>query len=408
VGAAVRRGAIAAACLLLASAWTQAGTDESGVYHFTDVERIVAVGDLHGDYEQYLDVLASAGLVNARGKWTGGNTHLVQTGDVTDRGPDSRAIIDHLEDLKEQAERKGGRVHTLIGNHEAMNSYGDLRYVHPGEFEAFRGRNSERYREKQWEFHLEQLKQHKPEQFLVMDLDQYRLEWEAKIPLGWVEHRLAWAPDGEYGQLLLSNPVAVKINDTLFVHGGLAPDYCHLSLEEITARAHAQLQDYQHEQTGILNDENGPVWYRGLAVADETAFSATLDQILARYGASRVVVGHTPTGGVVWPRFDGRVVVNDTGIAAYYGGHGAYLELSGGTATAGYGEHRLALPETAEDRLDYLRQVIELNPDNQELRKRLAKLLAPVPETPQAEAEGDEEAPDGKSEQVPINPCICR
>jgi hypothetical protein len=404
VGSEVRRGAFAAACLLLTSAWTQAATDESGLYHWKDVERIVAVGDLHGDYEQYLEVLASAGLVNTRGKWIGGSTHLVQTGDVTDRGPGSRAIIDHLEDLKKQAERKGGRVHTLIGNHEAMNSYGDLRYVHPGEFTAFRGRNSEQYREKQWEFHLQQLKQHKPEQFLIMDLDQYRLEWEEKIPLGWVEHRLAWAPEGEYGQWLLSNPVAIKINDTLFVHGGLAPDYCHLSLEEITAQAHAQLQDYRHGQTGILNDENGPVWYRGLATEDETAFRATLDQILARYGASRVVVGHTPTGGVVWPRFGGRVVVNDTGIAAYYGGHGAYLELSGGTATAGYGEHTLALPETAEDRTDYLRQVIELNPDNQELRKRLARLLAAEPTAP----ETDEEMPDAESEPAALNPCICR
>jgi len=404
VGSTVRRGAIVAACLLLASAWTRAGTDESGMYQWTDVERIVAVGDLHGDYEQYLHVLASAGLVNARGKWTGGSTHLVQTGDITDRGPDSRAIIDHLEDLKKQAEREDGRVHILIGNHEAMNSYGDLRYVHPGEYAAFRGRNSEQYREKQWEFHLEQLKQHKPEQFLIMNLEQYRLEWEEKIPLGWVEHRLAWAPEGEYGQWLLSNPVAVKINDTLFVHGGLGPDYCHLSLKEITTQAHAQLQDYRHGQTGILNDENGPVWYRGLAIEDETAFSATIDQILARYGVSRIVVGHTPTGGVVWPRFGGRVVVNDTGIAAYYGGHGAYLELSGDAAAAGYGEQKLALPETPGDRPDYLRQVIELNPDNKELRKRLAWLLAPEPAAPQA----DEEMPDAEAEPAAVNPCICR
>lgn len=404
----VRRGAIAAAWLLLASPWTQAGTDESGMYQWTGVERIVAVGDLHGDYEQYLEVLASAGLVNARGKWTGGSTHLVQTGDITDRGPDSRAIIDHIEGLKKQAERKGGRVHTLIGNHEAMNGYGDLRYVHPGEYAAFRGRNSRQYREKQWEFHLEQLKQHKPEQFLTMDLDQYRLEWEEKIPLGWVEHRLAWAPDGEYGQWLLSNPVAVKINDTLFVHGGLGPDYCHLSLEEITRQAHAQLQDFESGQTGILNDENGPVWYRGLAIEDEAEFGDTLDQILARYGASRIVVGHTPTGGVVWPRFGGRVVVNDTGIAEYYGGHDAYLELAGEVASAGYGEHKLALPEAAGDRPDYLRQVIELNPDNKELRKRLARLLAREPESPQSDAEGDEDAPDAESESAAVNPCICR
>ena len=104
---------------------------------WTGVGRIIAVGDVHGDYEQFTAVLASAGLIDGNGNWTGGKTHLVQTGDVVDRGPDSRAVMDLLMKLEKQAAAAGGAVHALIGNHEAMNVYGDLRYVSPGEFASY-------------------------------------------------------------------------------------------------------------------------------------------------------------------------------------------------------------------------------------------------------------------------------
>ena len=58
-------------------------------YHWQGVERIVAVGDIHGDYGNYIEVLRAAGLVDKKGKWSGGKTHLVQTGDIPDRGPDT-------------------------------------------------------------------------------------------------------------------------------------------------------------------------------------------------------------------------------------------------------------------------------------------------------------------------------
>jgi hypothetical protein len=103
----------------------------------TDVPRIIAVGDLHGDYEQFTSVLSSAGLIDGNGDWTGGKAHLVQTGDVVDRGPDSRSIMDLLMRLEKQAAAAGGGVHALLGNHEAMNVYGDLRYVSPGEFASY-------------------------------------------------------------------------------------------------------------------------------------------------------------------------------------------------------------------------------------------------------------------------------
>ena len=162
-------------------------------YHWEGVDRIVAIGDLHGDYENYLDALRAAGLVDRKGKWAGGKTHFVQTGDIPDRGPDTSKIIEHIRKLGKQAERKGGRVHNLIGNHEAMNVYGDLRYVHEGEYAALATRRSEALRDRYFDLYMQSLEANAPERFAELPED-FREKWNVRHPLGWVEHRQAWDP----------------------------------------------------------------------------------------------------------------------------------------------------------------------------------------------------------------------
>ena len=112
-------------------------------YQWEGVERVVAIGDIHGDLDHYMATLQAAGLVDKRGRWAGGETHLVQVGDLPDRGPDTREIIEHISKLAKQAKRAGGHVHSLIGNHEVMNVTGDLRYLHAGEIAAFETSKSE-------------------------------------------------------------------------------------------------------------------------------------------------------------------------------------------------------------------------------------------------------------------------
>src|SRR2546430_5376380 len=99
--------------------------------------RIVAVGDLHGDYEAWQAIALNAGIIDARGHWAGGKTILVQMGDVTDRWADSLKIVRSLQQLQREAPRKGGRVIVILGNHEAMNLIGDNRYTTAGEYAAF-------------------------------------------------------------------------------------------------------------------------------------------------------------------------------------------------------------------------------------------------------------------------------
>lgn len=361
--------------LLCAPVVVLAKAEKVNDYHWTGVERVIAIADLHGDYERYIDVMRSAGLIDKRGKWIGGDTHLVQTGDIPDRGPDTRKIIDHLVKLSRQAKKKGGHIHMLIGNHEAMNVIGDLRYVTKGEFEAFAGRNSERLQAMQWQRQLDWMKANTPD-FESLDIDAYYAEWQQQVPLGWVEHRVAWSPDGDYGKLVRANKVAVRVNDTIFLHGGISKDYCQFSLQSLTEQAIDAMDNFDPQVTTIIDDPKGPLWYRGYAqepVSD--VYRQTLDNILQRYGAKRVVVGHSPTGGVIWPRFDQRVILNDTGIAKHYGAHKGVLELTPDGITAIYGDERIALPATDDEREDYLRAVIGFDSNNERMKKRLAEML---------------------------------
>lgn len=94
--------------------------------------RIVAVGDLHGDYNQSLSVLRLAGLLDVHNNWSGGDTYLVQTGDILDVGPDDLRIVRLLMQLGTEARKVGGDVHQLIGNHELRNLRGDFSKVDSG------------------------------------------------------------------------------------------------------------------------------------------------------------------------------------------------------------------------------------------------------------------------------------
>src|SRR6476661_7854908 len=73
-------------------------------------QRIVAVGDLHGDFGAWQTIARAAGVMDAKGHWAGGKTILLQLGDVTDRGPDSLKIIRSLQQLQKEARRKGGQA----------------------------------------------------------------------------------------------------------------------------------------------------------------------------------------------------------------------------------------------------------------------------------------------------------
>ena len=345
---------------------------------WSGVERIVAVGDVHGDYGQFVEVLRTAGVIDRKNKWTGGKTHLVQTGDVPHRGPDSRKAMDLLMRLEKQAKKAGGFVHALIANHEAMNVYGDLRYVHPGEYKAFRAMSSGEVRDAYYKAHVERLQSNPGPEGPPAFNASYRERWDRQFPLGYFEHRRQFAPNGKYGRWIRNHNAIIKINDILFLHGGLGPDYVALTIPEINDRVRGELEEFSKLSGGIVIDPEGPLWYRGLAQHDQESEEPHLQALLNQHGARRIVMGHTIVAQAVMPRFGGRAIFIDVGMSAFYGGPAACLLIEGGQLFAIHRGEKLPLPTTDSqpDLLAYLKKAAALDHVPSPLAKAIASLAA--------------------------------
>lgn len=297
---------------------------------FEKVDRIVAVGDVHGAYDRLLEILRAASVIDARNRWSGGRTHLVQTGDVLDRGPDSRRVVEFLRRLAREAERAGGQVHPLIGNHEAMRLLSDLRYVTPGEYEAFVTSESEATRR----FVLES----------VPAAERARAEKET--PLGMVEMIRAFRPDQDLGRYLRTLNAVVRINGVVFLHGGIGPATASMSCTEINDTVRRELgsdleKTRQAPRDTLSASEGGPLWYRGLANEPDT-FAPEVKKILEAQGARAIVVGHSADPGPIRSRFGHTVFLIDTGMQPAYlpKGRASALEIRGNVFTAIYKDSR--------------------------------------------------------------------
>ena len=104
----------------------------------TLADAVIAIGDVHGDFDDFVAILQHTGLIDKQNHWAGGKATFVQTGDLIDRGPKPREVMDLMMALEKEAPSSGGRVVSLLGNHEMMNIMGDLRYVTPENYRQFR------------------------------------------------------------------------------------------------------------------------------------------------------------------------------------------------------------------------------------------------------------------------------
>ena len=268
---------------------------KSKQHTWSDVERIVAVGDVHGDHGQFLKTLLAAKVIDKDARWIGGKTHLVQTGDLFDRGPDSRKAMDLLMKLEVEAKKSGGHVHCLAGNHEEMILRGDWRYVHPGEVQAF-GDNA--------------------------------------------KYSAAVGPGGVYGKWIRGHNGVIKINNVLFLHGGLGGAYATMSLDALNEGIRKGL----NTGTGMARDSNGPLWHRALARGDDASVSEQVKPIFKTHAVRHVVLGHTVSGRII-PKAGGKVILIDVGMSKAYGGPAGCLVIEKGVFYANYAGHpQLKLP----------------------------------------------------------------
>jgi hypothetical protein len=322
----------------------------------TTTERVVAIGDVHGGYGQFQAILRAGGLIDGRRRWTGGRAVFVQTGDVVDRGAESKQAIDLLRRLERDAARARGRVVALLGNHETMRMLGDYRYVSEGEYLAFRTSDSLDLRERLYDLLVSDRKTQASAAGTEFDESAFRTRFLEEVPVGFVEMQQAFAPEGEYGKWLRERDAMAIVNGVAFVHGGVSPAVAPLGCAEINARVRAELgtvrlTDPASLQT-LIAGPDGPLWYRGL-VDGSPLLPEDVDAILQGIGARAIVVGHTPAAEFrIAVQHDGRVYQIDTGLLGgdfYPGGVPSALEFRDGGVTAIYLDRREVLVPPARD-----------------------------------------------------------
>ena len=249
--------------------------------------RVAALSDIHGQFELMRRLLRANGVIDARDRWAFGDGTLVVTGDVFDRGPQVTETLWLLYALQQQAATTGGALHFVLGNHEAMTLYDDLRYLNP----------------------------------------KYA---EVAQALGRAYPAL-YAADTVLGQWLRTRPALLRLGDTLFLHGGIAPDNLGLAqdLGATNAAYRASLGRPKAEvkadpaTSPLYDGKTSPIWYRGYF--NGALDTAQVQALVERLGLQRIVVGHTTIGEVA-SFHDGRVVAIDSAIKRGKSGQLLFIE----------------------------------------------------------------------------------
>ncbi len=254
---------------------------------FNKIRKITALSDIHGQYDVLIELLTNNKIIDENLNWSFGEGHLVITGDIFDRGDKVNEVLWFIYKLEAQAKNKGGRVHYLLGNHEYMILYNDLRYLH------------EKYKTSS----------------TLLNLEYDELYSDKTI----------------IGRWLRSKSTIIKINDILFTHGGISEDfisYGDFNIEKINntmidsipeSRAEINKSDFHK----MYYSTKGLVWYRGyFKKYNPDITDSDISKILRLVGADHIVVGHTTEERVVH-LFKNKIFGVDSGLK--YGKYGEVL-----------------------------------------------------------------------------------
>lgn len=240
-------------------------------------DQLVVLSDLEGN-RAFLDAaLRKLGVTGGDGHWNYGTGQLVILGDSVDRGREVLAVLWRLHDLAIEAQAAGGAVRVVLGNHEQYMLRGVIKSAHP----EFR--------------------------YALQQLGGYQKSLAADTVLG------AW---------LRQQPVALKLGQVLFVHGGVSPQTAKASLT--IQQLNQAMRDYwphtnqQVTHTAALDavlGATGVTQYRGYFRNDRKDLyaKATPEQVtsvLKHFDARQVVVAHTLVEKIQH-LYNGRVIAVD-------------------------------------------------------------------------------------------------
>lgn len=243
-----------------------------------NASRVLALSDIHGEYEYFVEILQNAKVIDSSRHWIWGSGHLVIVGDVFDRGDKVNECLWLIYHLEAEAALAGGGVHFTIGNHELMIMRDDLRYVN--------------------------------EKYLEGIARRYRINYSD-----------LYGPNFELGRWLRSRNSVVKINNMLFTHGGISPALLDsgFGLTEINERMR-ELLDLPaaellfNQRSKFLTGSLGPLWYRGFHFEMEGRYPQSTDEDISRvleyFDVEAVIVGHTGVDSVSG-LYDNRVFAVD-------------------------------------------------------------------------------------------------
>ena len=250
---------------------------------FNNVDSLFVVGDVHGRYDQLINLLQKSQVIDNDLNWIAGKSNLVFLGDLFDRGNDVTKVLWFIYELEEKAIRTGGKVHLVLGNHEIMTMSKDLRFVGNKESAIARayGLNYD------YLFH--------PNKSLL-------------------------------GSWLSSKPSVIKIDQSLFAHGGIV-DLGTNSINEFNQTVAYYMQDplfleimkEQIDSTiydpsewrnmrNFFYDEESPFWYRGYVYSDTLGHQ--LRSMLRKYHSKRHIVAHTPLDSIT-KKYRGKLLTTD-------------------------------------------------------------------------------------------------
>jgi len=307
-------------------------------------DRIIAIGDIHGDLDGLLRIMIGIGVMDEAGSWIASSTLVVLIGDLNDRGPDSIAVISFVMELQQDAEANGGRVESLLGNHELLAAKGDYSYARAVE---------------------------------VLAMEEFRFDQRVGLDA-------FYRGASPYAAWIRSRPTIIKASDCVFVHAGLGDWARECRPEWVNATVAAWVANFQGvtdepgEETFWLvkGDGEGPLWTTAFATdtskSERDGFSKEgLAAVLDTWGARLVVAGHCPTRDIDYrichphPFYGDAVAVIDTGISRWIGGRLSAVELRNGSLTDHYFERGLEeLPLTKRIRTRCEEERAELSKQN--------------------------------------------
>ena len=227
-------------------------------FQFVNVDSILAIGDIHGGYDSLVKFLSFNNVINNDLSWNWGKGHLIFLGDIFDRGEKVTESLWLIYKLEEQARKMGGNVHLILGNHELM---------------------------------------------VVMEMTEEIAEkYDYMTDYLEINYTDFYSQDTEFGRWLRTKNIGTKIDDKLFLHGGISPEFIEKDIDLV--RMNEYMEDYftnridstNIEQIKFLLGELGPFWYRGYISKGENyplIRESELDKILDYFNVSKIIVGHT-------------------------------------------------------------------------------------------------------------------